>query len=324
MSYIKQTWETGDTITAEKLNHIEDGIDDASRHLSDKQDAPSTAGTAGQVLGLDSNLNPAWVNQSGGGLTSEIKQALLQIASKVAYIDDDGADYYQDLYDALYSGSLLGIDAVYTQSGVVFTTDTLDYLKSDLVVTAHYSSGDVVVSDYTMSGTLTAGTSTVTVSYGGMTDTFTVIVKQSTQPVIEYENAYLYKGDGAGVPQPTAKEYAGVTTKYPITATTKLHPAGVIVQDGLFGTNRGTLAIYNGDTYVNYVDEVNRWAKAPAESYTEYNSKSWTVNQYDGIIFSLDMRYLDDSYMYDYTTGAIWFAGRNTRYAGMQNVSEAV
>ena len=26
MSYTKQTWVTGDTITAEKLNHIEDGI----------------------------------------------------------------------------------------------------------------------------------------------------------------------------------------------------------------------------------------------------------------------------------------------------------
>lgn len=32
-----------------------------------KQDAPQTAGTAGQVLGLDSNLNPAWVDQTGGG-----------------------------------------------------------------------------------------------------------------------------------------------------------------------------------------------------------------------------------------------------------------
>lgn len=38
---------------------------------SNKQDAPSSAGTAGQVLGLDSNLNPAWVDQTGGttGLT---------------------------------------------------------------------------------------------------------------------------------------------------------------------------------------------------------------------------------------------------------------
>lgn len=30
MAYTKQTWECGDTITAEKLNHMEDGIADAS------------------------------------------------------------------------------------------------------------------------------------------------------------------------------------------------------------------------------------------------------------------------------------------------------
>ena len=29
MSYTKQTWVTGDTITAEKLNHIEDGVADS-------------------------------------------------------------------------------------------------------------------------------------------------------------------------------------------------------------------------------------------------------------------------------------------------------
>lgn len=34
-------------------------------------------------------------------ITQELKQALLQIARKVAYIDDDGQNYYQDLYNAL-------------------------------------------------------------------------------------------------------------------------------------------------------------------------------------------------------------------------------
>lgn len=37
-----------------------------------------------------------------GDLPEAVKSALLQIAQKVAYIDDDGANYYQDLYDALY------------------------------------------------------------------------------------------------------------------------------------------------------------------------------------------------------------------------------
>lgn len=64
MSYTKHAWVTGETITAEKLNNIEDGIDGID---GGKQNAPVTAGTAGQVLGLDSNLDPVWVDQTGGG-----------------------------------------------------------------------------------------------------------------------------------------------------------------------------------------------------------------------------------------------------------------
>ena len=111
----------------------------------------------------------------GSGLTSDIKQALLQLASKVVYVDDDGQDYYDDLHDALYV--LSSISAVYTQSGTVYTTDSLDSLKTDLIVTAHYDDQSTeTVTNYTLSGTLTAGTSTITVSYGGKTTTFTVTV----------------------------------------------------------------------------------------------------------------------------------------------------
>lgn len=35
--------------------------------VDEKQDKPATTGTAGQVLGLDENLNPVWLDQTGGG-----------------------------------------------------------------------------------------------------------------------------------------------------------------------------------------------------------------------------------------------------------------
>ena len=224
MAYNKNLWANGDVITADKLNHLENGVEAAD---------------------------------TGGGLTDDIRAALIQLAAKVAYIDDDGAEYYGDLYDALYAvqsiylntnsilintiggtsqltattspsgasvswsssdssvatvsssglvtsvalgsctitataGSktatcsvtvaqktLSSISAVYTQSGTVYTTTSLDSLKTDLVVTAHWSdntTSTVSSSDYTLSGTLTAGTSTVTVSYGGKTTTFNVTV----------------------------------------------------------------------------------------------------------------------------------------------------
>ena len=73
--------------------------------------------------------------------------------------------------------TLTSISAIYTQSGTVYDTDSLDSLKSDLVVTAHYSDQTTeTVTTYTLSGTLTAGTSTITVSYSGKTTTFTVTV----------------------------------------------------------------------------------------------------------------------------------------------------
>lgn len=208
----------------------------------------------------------------GDGLTDEIKQAILQLGQKVAYIDAEGQAYYNDLYNALYppntvvlltavfrqgstviyddtalddlkqhltvtakyddnttsilpdsaytlSGlleapsstvtvlyngvsttfsvavtarpTLSSITAVYTQSGTVHDTDTLDSLKADLVVTAVYSDSStqtVPAADYMLSGTLTVGTSTITVTYGGKTASFDVTVESGYQQV-EYIEA---------------------------------------------------------------------------------------------------------------------------------------
>lgn len=84
------------------------------------------------------------------------------------------------------TATLLSITAVYTQSGDVYDTDTLDSLKTDLVVTAYYDDNTSVIvpdTDYTLSGSLTTGTSTITVSYGGKTDTFSVTVTHDDRPL---------------------------------------------------------------------------------------------------------------------------------------------
>lgn len=114
----------------------------------------------------------------GSGLTEDVKQAFLKAFNHVAWVDENGQDYVDELEAAFYpSSGLVGIAALYTQSGPVYDTDSLDSLKSDLVVTATYANGDVrTVTDYVLSGTLTEGTSTITVSFGGKTTTFTVTV----------------------------------------------------------------------------------------------------------------------------------------------------
>lgn len=84
--------------------------------------------------------------------------------------------------------TLLSIEAVYTQSGTVYDTDTLDSLKSDLVVTASYDdSTTATVTDYTLSGTLTEGTSTITVTFGGKTASFSVTVSVQAVPVYNWD-----------------------------------------------------------------------------------------------------------------------------------------
>lgn len=134
------------------------------------------------------------------GLSELVKQAILQIARKVAYIDDQGQTYYDALYDALYPLNVASISAVYTQSGTVYNSDSLDSLKADLVVTATYSDSStatVAAANYTLSGVLTVGTSTITVSYGGKTTTFTVNV--TAAPVLSSISA-VYANASANIP----------------------------------------------------------------------------------------------------------------------------
>lgn len=150
-------------------------------------------------------------DSSGSGLTEDVKVALLACFEKVAWIDEDGQDYYDALYDALYPPSdLVSISAVYTQSGTVYDDFTLNDLKSDLVVTAQYSNtpSETIPSNlYSLSGTLAVGTSTITVSYGGKTTTFDVVVSAPLYPFTTGSHTFtspagtieVYNGNSARV-----------------------------------------------------------------------------------------------------------------------------
>lgn len=110
--------------------------------------------------------------------------------------------------------SVSSISAVYTQSGDVYSSTSLDSLKSDLVVTATFmdsTTGVINPADYTLSGTLSQGTSTITVSYGGKSTTFDVEVVQT------YTSS-------------TGKEYTKVFT---IEALTQKYPTALLDEYGL-------------------------------------------------------------------------------------------
>lgn len=190
---------SGNTVTIDTTEEMTDefGYIEAELQITNSGDV---LGTSNFVLVVEKNPHPsnttdgtqitaqslevrieALEESALGGLTDEVKQALLDCFEHVAWIDEHGQDYYDALEDALYPpADLVSISAVYTQSGTVYDTDTLDSLKTDLVVTAHYDdSTTATVTSYTLSGTLTVGTSTITVTYGGKTTTFNVTVTQA-------------------------------------------------------------------------------------------------------------------------------------------------
>ncbi len=166
MAYNKTVWVNGEepAINAENLNKIEDAL---AAHDTDISDLKSEIA-------------------QGSGLTNDIKSALMNVVEHIgAWTDGNAQVYVENLRGALYPpANLVSISAVYTQgSKTVYDTDSLDSLKSDLVVTANYDNGtSEAVSSYTLSGSLTRGTSTITATYGGKTATFTVEVTHYTIP----------------------------------------------------------------------------------------------------------------------------------------------
>lgn len=120
------------------------------------------------------------------GLSDAIKYALLEAFQGVTWNAENSDELYDHLNDALFPPvGLVSVTAVYTQTGTVYDTDTLDSLRNNLVVTANYSDGtSEEVDNYTLNGTLEVGTSTITATYGGLSATFTVTVTHDTKVML--------------------------------------------------------------------------------------------------------------------------------------------
>ena len=142
-----------------------------------------------------SGANVSWTSSDSSVATVSSSGLVTSVSNGACTITATSGDFSATC-TVTVSGfaTLSSISAVYTQSGNVYTTDSLDSLKSDLVVTAIYSdttTATISSDSYTLSGTLTAGTSTITVSYQDKTTTFTVTVSDLT--------IYFYKGGNTAV-----------------------------------------------------------------------------------------------------------------------------
>ena len=299
----------------QKLVDIDDDFTDVRQDLSDLEDRVEALEEGGGGSGR-------------GGLTEGIRQALLDCFANVAWINGDGQVYYDALESALYPPANLSyISAVYTQSGTVYDTDSLDSLKSDLVVTAHFDNGTTqTVTNYVLSGTLTEGTSTITVSYGGKTATFTVTVTEHQVP----DTSAVIKSANMGYGTNGAETaLTGASTTEPMSAGKTYTTADgqqqlkyVFPKDTSvsFSASKCKIPRFMGTTFVNYgsTTYVDASLSDPAEQ-----TLNVAASEYDSFAFTLATQYIDDSYAYVEGTGYIIFAGKNTKYYGMSNISEA-
>lgn len=307
-----------------------------------------------EINKIDYNGTEYDIGGSGGsGLTEGVKTALLACFEKVAWVDENGQDYYDTLYNALYPPqNLASISCVYTQSGTVYNTDTLDSLKSDLVVTAHYEdSTSATVTTYTLSGTLDVGTDTITVSYGGKTTTFTVTVTLwSTSPRIAQTNKGL--GTDGTIQDKTG---ACVTDTYYFTAPVNaLKDTQYYDSTNNYANTNGVLFLFvynfSNDANVSFSGINKIWHTdssgsmityaTPSYDETNHNQSSYkdvtgyftSQNNVLGLKFTLS--YADREKCYAYwspaastnllpagvSSGDIIFAGSDTQYYGKTNI----
>lgn len=173
------------------IQEVEEGVaDDVERAEAAAESVTESAAQIAQntqdITDLKADLSELVETVNTIEPFSEVaKAALLNCFAHVAWIDEHGQVYYDALEAAL--NDIQSISAVYTQSGTVYATDSLDSLKENLVVTATKpDSTQYVVPDskYTLSGTLTIGISTITVTYTNITTSFNVTV---TDPRLVYK-----------------------------------------------------------------------------------------------------------------------------------------
>ena len=198
------------------------------------------------------------VSGISGGLTTEIKNALLDLFDHVAYEGTDGQDYYDALVTAFDNATEAESIAV-TFSGTnetFYDTDSLDVLRDYLTVTATFESGRTrTVTDYRLTGSMSIGTNTITVSYGGKTATFRVTV------VWGYKLRTPFVGTGSN----SLETHKGVSGGNKYTIAIEVSYGAIVFgsTNFIFGNRTNGQANYLGLQY-----QYKNWDSSPYYYYT--------------------------------------------------------
>lgn len=212
--------------------------------------------------------------------------------------------------------TLSSISATYSGGSVPVGTAVSDL--TDITVTAHYSDGiSETVTGYTLSGTIAEGSNTITVSYGGMTTTFTVTgVAESTEPIdTSVKIAKTGYGFNTSATEEVSKAAVSISEYYDV-------PDGYTGKVTYFFPDNGTSGIGSAlkmQMCNDANEKVEYWSLSVGtaeKTVTFYHAQATKFR------FSIETASVDNAYMYYTGTGVIVFAGKNTKYYGMRNISE--
>lgn len=120
---------------------------------------------------------------SGDGLTAEVKDALLACFANVAWKDDGGQTYYDDLYDALYAITAITLNANSISMQTIGATYQLTATTTPAGENVTWSSSNTSVATVSSTGLVTSvayGSATITATAGNVSATCSVVVAQAT------------------------------------------------------------------------------------------------------------------------------------------------
>lgn len=245
---------------------------------------------------------PVIPSGGGGEITDDLKEALLQLAEKIAYVDANGTTYYNDLYEALYgtapttytvTNNLTHVtnsnSAISVSQGGSYT-GTLSCASDYQITTVTITMGGVDVTGTSYSG----GTITIANVTGNIVITAVATERQATllsiDAVFTQGSAVIYNTDTLD----TLKQYLTVTANWDDSTTSTVASSDYTLS-GTLTAGTSTITVSYGGKSDTFSVTVTQWSTDPViTDYDKTYTSSMTMDTLTGACITKAYEYTLD------------------------------